>query len=94
MATMSAVSKILESGGFYLCTSIPFRYSTIGQFLGDLVLSVPVMRRFSCKQWVAVALHVSAAVNASMEKRDFDVFDYVDPLIGTASGGKKLSLRS
>lgn len=42
-------------------------------------------------KWKALAglLHVLSTVGSSKtEKRDFDVFEYVDPLIGTDSGGK------
>jgi hypothetical protein len=90
MATMTAVSRIVESRGFYLCTHLPFRDSKIGQLVDDFFFNVPIMRRFSCKQWVAIGLQLSAAVSPTVEKGDFDVFDYVDPLIGTASGGEVL----
>jgi hypothetical protein len=88
MATMTAVSRIVESRGFYLCTHLPYRNSKIGQLLGDFVFNVPILRRFSCKQWVTIGLQLSAAVSSTVEKGDFDVFDYVDPLIGTAGGGE------
>lgn len=39
---------------------------------------------------VAVALCFTAVTGSQVEKRDFDVFDFVDPLIGTSNGGKTI----
>jgi hypothetical protein len=35
----------------------------------------------------ALTAALSFVTAGGIEKRDFDVFDYVDPLIGTSSGG-------
>ena len=45
------------------------------------------MRLFNGKSLGALALASQVVIGLEVEKRDFDVFQYVDPLIGTADGG-------
>jgi hypothetical protein len=45
------------------------------------------MYNFNPKSLVGLALNLPIVLG-SAEKRDFNVFDYVDPLIGTINGGK------
>lgn len=45
------------------------------------------MRLFNGKSLSALALANQLVIGLEVEKRGFDVFQYVDPLIGTANGG-------
>lgn len=52
------------------------------------------MRLFNRKALSTLALAGQVVIGLEVEKRDFDVFEYIDPLIGTANGGRKrLDLR-
>jgi hypothetical protein len=61
-------------------------------FLPRLVIG-QTMYNFNPKSLVGLALNLPLVLG-SAEKRDFDVFDYVDPLIGTINGGKLSSSKS
>jgi predicted alternative tryptophan synthase beta-subunit len=45
------------------------------------------MRLFNGKSLSTLALASQVVIGLEVEKRAFDVFQYVDPLIGTANGG-------
>ena len=45
------------------------------------------MRLFNGKSLSTLALASQVVIGLEVEKREFDVFQYVDPLIGTANGG-------
>lgn len=45
---------------------------------------------FSFKPLAGLALAQAVVSGSTTEKRDFDVFDYINPLIGTNNGGKQL----
>lgn len=47
------------------------------------------MYNFNRKSLARLALSLPFVLG-SAEKRDFNVFDYVDPLIGTINGGKHI----
>jgi hypothetical protein len=53
------------------------------------VSKVAGMRLFNWKSLNALALVGQVAIGLEVEKREFNVFQYVDPLIGTANGGRK-----
>ncbi|KAF8858207.1 hypothetical protein BDZ45DRAFT_403710 [Acephala macrosclerotiorum] len=46
-----------------------------------------MMQNFKMQALVAIVAAGTISTSASVGKRSFDVFDYVDPLIGTSSGG-------
>ena len=52
-----------------------------------VVNKVADMRLFNGKSLSTLALAGQAVIGLEVEKREFDVFQYVDPLIGTANGG-------
>ena len=47
------------------------------------------MRLFNGKLLGTLALASQVVIGLEVEERDFDVFQYVDPLIGTANGGMR-----
>jgi hypothetical protein len=49
---------------------------------------VSPMRLFTSKNLSAIALATQAVVGTEVEQKGFDVFKYVDPLIGTSEGGE------
>ena len=46
------------------------------------------MRLFNIKNLGKLALASQVVVGLEVEKRAFDVFQYIDPLIGTSEGGE------
>jgi len=48
------------------------------------------MCNFKFKSLIGLALALPVVVGSTAEKRDFDVFNYINPLIGTTNGGKNL----
>lgn len=50
--------------------------------------NVGAMKFLNPKSLSRLALVAQVVVSLDVGKADFDVFDYVDPLIGTANGGK------
>ena len=52
------------------------------------VLDLKAKMVFNVKTLLGISYAIgSVAVNGGVEKQAFDVFDYVDPLIGTMDGG-------
>jgi hypothetical protein len=47
------------------------------------------MRLFNQKTLATLAMAGQLAIGTQAEKTDFDVFQYIDPLIGTANGGRR-----
>ena len=65
--------------------------SEFRRFVGPFTLKQTFMRYFSL-QSLTRALSIQTILSSGVasleaEKRDFDVFSYVDPLIGTINGG-------
>jgi hypothetical protein len=50
------------------------------------------MRLFNRKSLSTLALAGQVVIGLEVEKRNFDVFDYIDPLIGTANGGRRVTI--
>jgi len=46
------------------------------------------MRLFTPKNWSRLALATQIVVGVEVPENNFDVFQYIDPLIGTSEGGK------
>ena len=53
----------------------------------DWVHRIADMHLFNRKALSALVLSGQAVIGLQVEKREFDVFQYIDPLIGTANGG-------
>lgn len=49
---------------------------------------ISLMRLFTPKNLSAIALATQVVVGTEVEQNGFDVFKYVDPLIGTSEGGE------
>jgi hypothetical protein len=63
-----------------------FRESAPMDFFSVLDLKTKMV--FNVKTLLGISYAIgSVAVNGGVEKQAFDVFDYVDPLIGTMDGG-------
>ena len=48
------------------------------------------MHDFNFKTLAGLALALPLVFGLPAEKRDFDVFNYINPLIGTTNGGESL----
>jgi hypothetical protein len=76
--------------GGYLCLQIPTTIESVSglwKSIGSWILEA-AMQPIKLKSLIGVPLIVSSlAASSGLEKREFDVFDYVDPLIGTINGG-------
>jgi hypothetical protein len=71
---------------FYKTRLVPAGWSLDGVHHW-FVDKVADMRLFNGKSLSTLALASQVVIGLEVEKRDFDVFKYVDPLIGTANGG-------
>lgn len=71
---------------FYKTVQIPMGW--FWEQLQSLAPNVGVMKFLNPKSLSRLALAAQVVVSLDVGKADFDVFDYVDPLIGTANGGK------
>ena len=47
------------------------------------------MRLFNRTSLSTLAVAGQVVIGLEVEKRNFDVFEYIDPLIGTANGGRR-----
>jgi len=66
---------------------LPIRW-TLGKIQGWYPNLVE-MRLFTPKNWSTLALATQIVVGVEVGENNFDVFQYVDPLIGTSEGGKR-----
>lgn len=88
MATLAKHSGKVEDTGGYFGSRLPVIKSIIWNFVENRVFAIPGLQRSSCKQVVTLGLQLSTVISSSVpERAGFDVFKYIDPLIGTASGG-------
>jgi hypothetical protein len=62
-----------------------------GWTLDGLQNWVANMRLFNGKSLSTLALVGQVVIGLDVINRDFDVFEYINPLIGTANGGRKQS---
>lgn len=92
METASLVTPetCMRVGG-YACLQIPTAIESaagLWKSVGSWVLE-EVLQPFKLKYLIGVPLIVSSLTASSeFENRAFDVFDFIDPLIGTINGGK------
>ena len=87
----SVIKETCWRVGNHWCLQNPVRNWSVSQSwksLGSWVAE-EVMQPFKLKSLVSAPLIVSSLVASSgVQRKEFDVFDYIDPLIGTINGGE------